>query len=197
MRKNRLILALVLAIPLLALSGERPSGESPGQSPEKPREAPKEEGPVLDLGASDGVFYRVMIYPDLSVKGYTRHNGIKAEPEDVTFSGKISPAALAVILGAIENTGFQKISAELVAAEKEKHYPGKGYFATDCPHTYVVSRVKDREFNVSIYDVVGMRAKYPKVASLEVADRARAAIVNAAKLVMELQSVKVKSERDG
>jgi hypothetical protein len=145
---------------------------------------------ILDLGASDGVFYRAQVFPDLTVKGYTRNSPITLRPEDLRFSGRISRTNLMRVLRAIESTGFNRLSSALVEQEALAASGGTRHFASDRPSTYVRSRVRGHEFDVSVYDVRGKRQRHPELPSLETADRAGEVILEQVQWLMKLPGVR-------
>jgi hypothetical protein len=147
--------------------------------------------PILNLGASDGVYYKVLVFPDMTIKGYTRHCNIMVKKNDVSFSGKVTPEVLNVLLNAIENTGFARISMDQVNREIQEAKPGVFTFRSDQAHTYVFSTVKGHEMEVQIYDVEGKLKDHPAVRSLQTADKARQVIVDGVKLLMSLKTVQV------
>jgi len=134
------------------------------------RQAEKEARPLLDMSASDGIFYRVQIFTDLTLKGYTRNNLIMITPNDLSITGKVSKDTIADIISSIESTGFHKISSDLVSQEIKKHYGRHLYFA-------------------------GRRGYYSKVKSLDTADNGRRMILHAIKLLINLPTIRVQKNQ--
>jgi hypothetical protein len=145
---------------------------------------------ILDLGASDDVFYRAQVFSDLTVKGYTRTSGITLHPDDLQFSGEISRTDLMRVLRAIRKTGFNKLLAALVEREIRARSGGTVYFGSDAPSTYVLSRVRGHVFDVNIYNVQGKRRRHPHVPSLQAADEARDVIAEQIQRIMKLPNVR-------
>jgi hypothetical protein len=169
--------SILLGVALVSLAGCVPRSRQGGNPA------------VLDLGASDGVFYRAQVFSDLTVKGYTRNSLVALRRDDIQFSGEMSRTDLMCVLNAIESTGFDKLSAAQVERDIRARSGGKRYFATDAPSTYVLSRVRGHEFDVSIYNVRSKRQRHLDVASLKTADEARSVIVEQIQRIMKLPNV--------